>query len=453
MPPGFPGFCALRITKGMNVCMDTKLLAILKSEVKPALGCTGPIGVCYCAAQAYDAVGGEVEHIEARIDWGMCTKIDDVAFPGTEMLGVEMAIALGAICGDPDAGLEVLRDVRPACELKAREVARLVTIYPLWERTDLGIYVDIFIVTSNGTGRAVISERSDGLILKEQNGKVIFEAKPDASAQSGLSPMLSYKIRDFYGLAANTPIEELGFLRDAADYNTRLSDETLKNNLGAGIGAALYHDEGGNRITRAKAYAAAGCEARMSGVNLPAMSCGNKGNVGIAASMPLVSLARDLGLPDERLQRAIALSYLVSIAVIHRIGKSPAMCTCEVAAALGIAAGSVLLQGGTEEQVEIAIQNTIPSVFGVVCDGAKLACALRISSGTGIALEAADLALAGVRLANNQGVLGSSADDSIDILGHTALFGMVDSDREISRQMFAKRRPFPLTSFADRQKQ
>lgn len=191
----------------------------------------------------------------------------------------------------------------------------------------------------------------------------------------------------------------------------------------------------------------------MSGVNLPAMSCGNKGNVGIAASMPLVSLAKDLDLPREQLQRAIGLSYLVAIAIIHRIGKSPAMCTCEVAASLGIAAGSVFLQGGSEEQVEIAIQNTIPNVFGVVCDGAKLACALRISSGTGIALEAADLALAGVRLANNQGVLGPTADDSIEILGNTALFGMVDSDREISRQLFEKRRIFPLMSFTDRQKQ
>ena len=129
------------------------------------------------------------------------------------------------------------------------------------------------------------------------------------------------------------------------------------------------------------------------------------------------------------------------------------MCSCEVAAALGTAAGAVLLHGGTELQVEQAIQNTIPSVFGVVCDGAKLACALRISSGTGIALEAADMALHDVHLANNQGVLDKTADDSINLLGHTALFSMVDSDRDLCRQLFAKRHTLPLMTFAQRQLQ
>ena len=175
--------------------------------------------------------------------------------------------------------------------------------------------------------------------------------------------------------------------------------------------------------------------------------------MGIAASMPIVVQARELGLGDEAMQRGIALSYCLAIAIIHRIGKDPSMCSCEVAAAIGVAAGTVLLHGGTQQQVENAIQNTIPNIFGVVCDGAKLACALRISSGTGIGIEAANLALAGVRLANNQGVLAANADESINMIGHTALYAMVDSDRELSRQIFAKRKPFPLMRFEDRQKQ
>ncbi len=432
---------------------DHELLKLLHAEVKPALGCTGPIGVCFAGAQAYDAIGGEIEQIHAKIDWGMCSKIDDVAFPGTEMLGVEMAIALGAVCGDPNAGLEVLHTVTSEGELKARKVAELVTLEPQWDRTDLGLYIDITIKTDKGIGRAIVQERSDGLVYKESNGKVLVDIVPDPSAQAGASPVLKYKVKDFYDFAVSAPVDELEFLRKAMEYNTILAEATINDNLGAGIGYALHHDPHGNKITRAKAYAAAGCEARMSGVNHPAMSCANKGNVGIAASMPLVSLAKDLDLPEERLLRALALSYLLAIAVIHRIGKCPSMCSCEVAASLGVAAGSVLLQGGTEKQVENAIQNTIPNVFGVVCDGAKLACALRISSGTGVAMEAADLALAGVRLANNQGVLAPDADESINLLGHTALYAMVDSDRELCRLLFDKRQPFPLMRFADRQKQ
>lgn len=435
--------------------MNQELLEILKKEVKPALGCTGPIGVCFCAAQAYDAIGGEIESITARLDWGMAAKIDDVAFPGTEMLGVEMAIALGAVCGDPEAGLEVLRTVTPEGELKARKVAEKVTLYPLWDRKDLSIYIDITIKTDKGTGHAIIAERSDGLILKERNGEVLVKNEKDAGVQEGKSPLLQYKIKDFYEFASETPIEELGLMKKAAEYNTILAEETIKNNLGAGIGTSLYKQaqETHDVITMAKAYAAAGCEARMSGVNHPAMSCANKGNVGIAASMPLVIQARELNLGDEKMMRAIALSYCMAAAIIHRIGKDPSMCSCEVAASVGVAAGTVFLKGGTLQQVENAVQNTLPNIFGVVCDGAKLACALRISSGTGVAIEAANLALSGVRLANNQGVLSVNADESINLLGHTALFAMVDSDRELCRQLFDKRKTIPLVRFADRQLQ
>ena len=433
--------------------MNQELLEILRKEVKPALGCTGPIGVCFGAAQAYDAIGGEIKRSVAKIDWGMASKIDDVAFPGTEMLGVEMAIALGAVCGDPKAGLEVLHNVTPEGEQKARKVAELVEVHPMWERKDMNIYIDITIETDRGTGRSVTAERSDGLILKERNGEVIEQYEKDKGAQDAASPMLKYKVKDFYEFATTTPIEEFDLLLKAAELNTELANETITRNLGAGIGTALYNSQDGNLITKAKAYAAAGCEARMSGVNRPAMSCANKGNVGIAASMPIVVQARELGLGDEAMQRGIALSYCLAIAIIHRIGKDPSMCSCEVAAAIGVAAGTVLLHGGTQQQVENAIQNTIPNIFGVVCDGAKLACALRISSGTGIGIEAANLALAGVRLANNQGVLAANADESINMIGHTALYAMVDSDRELSRQIFAKRKPFPLMRFEDRQKQ
>ena len=433
--------------------MNQELLEILRKEVKPALGCTGPIGVCFGAAQAYDAIGGEIKRIVAKIDWGMASKIDDVAFPGTEMLGVEMAIALGAVCGDPKAGLEVLHNVTPEGEQKARKVAELVEVHPMWERKDMNIYIDITIETDRGTGRSVTAERSDGLILKERNGEVIEQYEKDKGAQDAASPMLKYKVKDVYEVATTTPIEEFDLLLKAAELNTELANETITRNLGAGIGTALYNSQDGNLITKAKAYAAAGCEARMSGVNRPAMSCANKGNVGIAASMPIVVQARELGLGDEAMQRGIALSYCLAIAIIHRIGKDPSMCSCEVAAAIGVAAGTVLLHGGTQQQVENAIQNTIPNIFGVVCDGAKLACALRISSGTGIGIEAANLALAGVRMANNQGVLAANADESINMIGHTALYAMVDSDRELSRQIFAKRKPFPLMRFEDRQKQ
>lgn len=432
---------------------NEELYGILAKELKPALGCTGPIGICYCAAEAYDAIGGEIESIEARIDWGLGAKCDDVAFPGSRILGIEMAIALGAVCGDAKAGLEVLQSVTPEGELKARAVAEHVKVMPLWDLQDLGIYCDITIHTDKGVGRAVIAQRSDGLILKGCNGEVIVEREQDISAQSGQLPILKYKIKDFYDFVMSLTEDELAFLKNAKIYNTELAQETFEKHLGAGIGCELFNSPSQNYITRAKAYAAAGCEARMSGANHAAMSCANKGNVGIAASMPLVSLAKDFELEETELLRGLAMSYMVAISIIHRIGKDPSMCSCEVAAALGVTAGATLMRGGSYEQIEQAMQNTVPNVFGVVCDGAKLACALRISSGTGIAIECSDLALKGVHIANNQGVLGQTIDDTIEILGKTALHAMVNSDRELSKLIFAKRRIFPLMTFEERQKQ
>lgn len=428
-----------------------ELLDILRKELSPALGCTGPLGVCLAAANAYDAIGGEIKKIDAKIDWGIAAKIDDVAMPGTEFLGVEMGLALGALGGDPNAGLMVLHSVTPEAELKARELVHRVTLYPIWEKTDLGTYIDVSIETDRGVGRAIIAGRQDGLILKERNGEVLEQHEME-SAQSGTSPMLKYKIADMYHFAVSCPVEELDIIKEAIRLNTTLADNAIEKQLGAKIGSTLFKP-GADLITRAKAYAAAGCEGRMSGEEYPAMSCGGKGNVGVATTLPLVSMARDMDIDEEHLIRAITMSSLVAISIIHRIGKSPSMCSCEVAAALGIAAGTVVLQGGSEAAVETAMQNTIPNVFGVVCDGAKLACAMRIASGTSIAIEAANLALKGVRLANNQGVLAQTIDDSIHMLGQVALFGMVDSDRELSKIIFEKRKIIPLMTFADRQKQ
>ena len=218
-----------------------ELLSILHKEVKPALGCTGPIGICYGAAEAYDAVrGGKIKKITAKVDWGFGCKIDDVAFPGSEMLGAEMAVALGALCGDPKQGLEVLKDVDPEMEVKAREVAELVEMIPQWDRKALGFFLDVAIETDIGTGRAVVMERSDGLVLKERDGVALEEHEADPSAQTASAPILKYGIADFYEFAKTAEEEDLALMAEAALKNKTLAMETINRRLGAGIGAVLY---------------------------------------------------------------------------------------------------------------------------------------------------------------------------------------------------------------------
>lgn len=428
------------------------LYHILRSEVKPALGCTGPIGACYVAAQAYDAAGGgEIKKILVE---GAGPKSDDVAFPGSKMLGVEMAYALGAVCGDPNAGLEVLHTVTPEGELKARKVAELVELKNDFSAATVRYWRKVTIETDLGIGIAICDGAPDGLVYKSANGIVLIDKPAAPVNQAGHSPIQDYTIKDFYNFACTCPVNRLHFVLEVRDMNLAMANYTLSHHeVGIGIGRTLWQIAAACDTTssRAKAYAAAGCEGRMSGVSLPIMTVGGKGNVGIASSLPIISLAKDLNSTDEELQRALALSFLMAIAVIHRIGKAPTMCSCEVAAALGVAAGTVLLKGGSEMQVEMAVQNLIPNVFGVVCDGAKLACALRMASSTGIAIDAAELALSGIRLANNQGVLGVNADASINFLGDFALHAMVSSDNELCKRMMEKRKIFPLTTMEERQ--
>lgn len=427
-----------------------ELYEILCSETKPALGCTGPIGICFTAAQAYDAIGGEIKKI---ITDGFGPKNDDVAFPGTQMLGLEMSAALGAVCGDPNAGLGVLHSVTPDGELKARKVAELVEMRcNFTDRDPNKARKTIIIETDRGVGIATIQGAQDGLVYKARNDEVLLDKEPDPNNQAGHTPIMKFKIKDFYDFATTYPIEKLDLMLEAAEMNTKMADYVLSHeDVGIRIGANLMAT-GDNPETRAKAYAAAACEGRMSGVALPIMSVGGKGNVGVASTMPIVSLAKDMNATSEQLQRALAMSTLTSIAVIHRIGKAPTMCSCEVAASMGVAAGATLLMGGNEAQVEIAIQNLIPNVFGVVCDGAKLACALRMATSTGAALDAAKLAAKGIRLANNQGVLAENADASIDFLGDFALNCMLESDMHLNQKMYEKRKTLPLMSFTDRQK-
>ena len=431
-----------------------ELYGILQKEMKPALGCTGPIGGCYLAAEAYDAAGGgEIKKILVE---GACgPKSDDVAFPGTEYLGIEMAYALGAVCGDASAGLRVLHSVTPEGELKARKVAELVEMRPDWERTELNAPKKITIETDKGVGVAITHGAPDGLVFKSHNGEVLLERERDPNNVAGKTPIMKYKVKDFYEFATTYPLDELGIVKEAVEMNTKMADYMFTHEFPVNIGmiGKTLLAAGDSLVDHAKANAAAACEGRMSGVSLPIMSVGGKGNVGVASSMPIISLARDLGKSEEEMIRALTLSTLVAIAVIQRIGKAPTMCSCEVAAALGVSAGATLLLGGDEAKVEIAMQNFIPNVFGVVCDGAKLACALRMATATGAALDAANLAIKGVRLANNQGVLDVDIDASIDFLGDFALNCMLESDMALNRKMMEKRKIFQLMTFTDRQKQ
>lgn len=419
-----------------------ELLGILTAEVKPALGCTGPTVFSYVAAEARDAVGGTPTKIIIRGDKDKCAKEDDVGIPGTSIRGIKMAAALGAFAGDPSAKLEVLNSVTPEDEKKAYEfsLSDNIIIEPDWDTSEVGVYVDITVETEKGLGRAIVVQKHTNIVHKSANGKAIIDKPFDrlASIDETTDPIVKYDIKDFYEFASEVPIESLDFLKKSIEMNKKLAQVALDNKTGIGIAISMMKRGKGDLLGKAKALTAAGAEARMAGYNLPAMSCASSGNVGITASLPLISIAEDLGKTEEDLLRSLALSFLVTIMCKNRIGRQSAMCACMVAASLGAAAGTVLLFGGDLRKIKMAINNTIINVFGIVCDGARLACALKLSSAIGVAIEGSMLAMDNIVTPVDEGICGKTADDSINFLGMFAREGMNETDMLLCKALYAK---------------
>ena len=409
------------------------LLAVLKDEVQPALGCTGPTVFSYVAAEARDAVGGIPRRIIIKADKDKCAKENDVGIPGTQVLGVKMAAALGAFAGDPKAKLEVLHSVTPEMEKAAYDFTNSgnVILEPDWETPLIGIYVDITVETDMGVGRAIVVRMHTNLVYKSANGKVIHE-KPFNRIESIKEEKNDYiagcKIRDMYDFALNVPLDELNFLYESVRMNKKLAGVVLNGELGSAFALSMLSRGKKDFIYQAKALTAAAAEARMVGYNLPAMSCATSGNVGITASLPIISIAETLEKKEEDMLRALAFSFLLTILGKNRIGRQSAMCACMVTASLGVAGAATMLLGGNLKQIEMSINNTIVNVFGVVCDGARRACALKLSSAVGIALEGVLLALDGITVDSGEGVCRNSADESINFIGRHAKEGMLESD-------------------------
>lgn len=421
-----------------------ELLEILRKEVVPALGCTGPTAVSYVAAEAATAVGGTPIKVEVKVDRHIGTKNSDVGIPGTSAVGLKMAAALGAFVGDAAAGLNVLHNVTPDDEKKALAFSKsgAVIVEPDLETEILGLFMDCTVTTDKGVGRAVVVKTHTNLVYREANGKVQVDIPYDrvASMSETHDTMAHLKVEDFYKFATTVPLEDIRFLYETIPMNEALAEASLSGKAkGAGFGISMMkHCAQGDIIRKAKALTAAGSETRMIGYSLPAMSCATSGNVGITASLPLISLAEDLGSSDEALLRALALSFLMTICVKNRIGRVSSMCACVTAASQGIAAGAALLLGGDLACVDRAINNTIVNIFGVVCDGARVACALKLSSAAGIALECAMMAKDGIVTPSNEGVVGKDADDSLNFMGDFAQHGLAGSDLALCKALYKK---------------
>lgn len=422
--------------------MQKELLSILRKEVNPALGCTGPTSVSFAVSVAKDAVGGEVQSVKVLMDKDGYKNSVSVGIPGTDLFGLDIAAALGAM-GDSKAGLEVLKNITPVEEEKAKKLLPETVVDIKWDLEDVGLYNEAWVTSDKGTGHAIVRKTHTNTVLIELNDKKVFEDI------EGLNPgpidyskdaIRSYSIKDLYDFASNEPIENLDFLKDAVPMNLALAEAGMKEPVGSGFGYAYKDLTGQNMVLKAKAVTAAAADARMAGVNLPAMSCATSGNVGIAASLPLSVLAEDLGKNNEDLSRALALSFLTVIYLKSHIGRLSPMCACAIASSLGVAAGAVMLQDGDISRVGKAIDSVVGSLGGILCDGAKYGCALKLANAIGVALEAASFAMQYVSIKARDGLVGRNVDETIAGVGKIATQGMAKADEVMARVIIDRER-------------
>ena len=417
-----------------------KYLDALKREIKPALGCTEPIAVALAVAKAKETLGCLPEKIDLWVSTNILKNAMGVGIPGTGMVGLEIASALSCIAGQSKYGLEVLSAATPRdCEL-ARTYASVGCIRVQTKSTDKKLYIEAHACAGGHEAICIIEDAHTSITHVQLDDHVI-EHHASQTLHPGASSVHQLDVEGIYEFVTAVDVEQIRFLNDAIDMNDTIAKEGLSKDYGMRVGRVLQNDRSMEEMTLSDyvcAYTSAAADARMAGSTLPVMSTAGSGNQGISASLPVVAAARKLGIGEETMLRAEALSQLITIHIKSHIGKLSPLCGCAIASSIGSSAGLVYLMGGGIDQILFAIQNMIADISGLICDGAKSSCALKIATSLASAVQCAQLAMAGVTATRLDGIIAEDAEISIRNLANLGSVGMNQTDQVILDMMISK---------------
>ena len=420
-----------------------EFLKALKHEVVPALGCTEPVSLALASAIAARHLGRAPERIEARVSANLMKNGMGVTVPGTGMVGLPIAAAVGAIGGDPDGGLEVLRRLSPEAVAAGKRMLAE-------KRVEVGIapvphilYAEARLSGGGDWVRVCIADAHTNVVLVEKNGEALFKA--DAAAGGHAAPAYSLDgatARDVFDFAVSAPFGDIAFILEAARLNACLADAGMSGDYGLHIGATMRRNVDLGLLsddlqTRVVMRSAASSDARMGGAMLPAMSNSGSGNQGIAATVPVAVVAEHVGADDERLARALILAHLMAIYIHGKLPRLSALCAVTTAA-MGAAAGMAWLLGGDFRRAGMAICSMIGDLAGMICDGASNSCAMKVSTSASSAYKAVLMAFDNSRVTGNEGIVADGVDQSIANLCALANTGMVHTDRQIIEIIMSK---------------
>lgn len=431
----------------MTVQALPDFLGLLKKEVIPAQGCTEPIAVAFAVSVASEQLScdpADIKEIHLLLSANIIKNALGVGIPGTGAVGIEIAAALGAVVRRSAAHLEVLANFAPEQLELARQMVAKKRIQIEQKAIDEQLYIEAQLKSVTGeTSRAVVARDHTNVVRIERNGKVICDKPLSVSSASDAGTGLT--IKNIYDFATSVDAADIAFLLDCVSLNMAVSKEGLSGGYGLRVGEKIASGTSGassmllnNIALRIMAATAAGSDARMAGCQLSVMTVAGSGNQGIACTVPVIELARELGSSDEQLSRALAISGLVVCHLKEYMGRLSPLCGSGIAGGTGACCGMTYLQGGTESQLEAAANNMIAMLQGMICDGAKATCALKIAAGTNAALHCSALALADISPSSLDGIVFDNVEDTICNIGTFVREGMQHTDETILSIMLKK---------------
>lgn len=412
-----------------------QIVALIKREVVPAIGCTEPIAVALCVAKATETLGTMPESIDVLLSGNMLKNAMGVGIPGTGMSGLPIAIALGAIVGKSEYQLEVLKDSTPEHVEKGKAyIAENRINISLKENITEKLYIEVTVKAGDNTASAIIAGGHTHFISITHNGEVLLNSKQENGTQVE-NKDIELSLRMAYDFATTAPIEEIEFINEARRLNENASKKSLEGNYGHELGKTLSRPlgrgiMGDSMFSHILSATSSACDARMAGAMIPVMSNSGSGNQGIAATMPVVVFGEENHNTEDEITRALTLSHLTAIYIKQSLGRLSALCGC-VVASTGSSCGITYLMGGNYEQVSYSVKNMIANLAGMVCDGAKPSCALKVTSGVSTAVLSAMLAIQNKHVTSVEGLVEDDVDRTIHNMTRIGAEGMNETDKMV----------------------
>jgi len=409
-----------------------RIIALVKREVVPAIGCTEPMAVALAVARAKETLGSVPKQITVWLSANMLKNAMGVGIPGTGMIGLPIAIALGALIGKSEYNLEVLKDTTPEDVEQGKEYIAQNRIKILQKKdTEEKLYIEVECHNGDDNVSVTITGMHTHFSHIAKNGEVLFSDSQKSVLQQGEeAPQLT--MRMVYDFAMTAPLSEIHFILETAELNKRAAEMSLNNHFGHGLGRTIFMEPkcqffGNGVYSKILSYTSAACDARMAGVKVPVMSNSGSGNQGIAATLPVWVFAKERLKSEEELTRALMLSHLTVIYIKQSFGRLSPLCGC-VVAATGSACGLTYLLGGTYEQIVYAVKNMIANITGMICDGAKPSCSLKVATGVSTAVLSSMLAIDDEVVTPAEGIIDEDVDKCVQNMANIGNRGMAATD-------------------------